>query len=319
MDEFTGATAALTTLSSIVEDDEAVQSSYVPNGLIRRLTQNESIIDHGNMSSPISNTSKGICLIVDISGFTRLSGAFCAKGNEGIDGLQKIVNGYMGELVSTIYEYGGDVIKFAGDALICLFESSSTQNGKIEVSLVYNMLLAISCAWKLKDQRTEELTVHIGISTGDIAFGMLGGHENCWDYLISGPCLMELSQCLDDAPSCRICLTSGSQAVIQSIKDLIAKGVEFYSNLSPAFISLEQLSSGNYLVSDILVNIKSQDEQNREFGSSLYDELTHLRGLPITNGIFTDSIRSCMEQFVPMPVTRSLKTSHSVDFIAEIR
>lgn len=65
------------------------------------------------------------CMIVDISGFTRLSGQFCAMGKAGIDKLQQATNGYLGDLVDIIYQYGGDIIKFAGDAIICIFVSDN--------------------------------------------------------------------------------------------------------------------------------------------------------------------------------------------------
>lgn len=54
-----------------------------------------------------SFTFKGIALLVDISGFTRLSGQYCELGKNGIDDLQRATNGYMGRLVEVIYFYGG--------------------------------------------------------------------------------------------------------------------------------------------------------------------------------------------------------------------
>ena len=88
----------------------------------------ETLIDYINSRvreelKPASFFIHGVCLLVDISGFTKLSGAFCALGKDGIDGLQRATNGYMGKLVEIIYSFGGDIIKFAGDAIICIFYS----------------------------------------------------------------------------------------------------------------------------------------------------------------------------------------------------
>jgi len=66
-----------------------------------------------------------VCLLVDISGFTKLSASYCEKGKVGIDGLQLVTNGYMEKLVQCIYAYDGDIIKFAGDAIICVFSNNS--------------------------------------------------------------------------------------------------------------------------------------------------------------------------------------------------
>lgn len=70
---------------------------------------------------PHSIFFQAVVLIVDISGFTRLSGQYCARGKDGLDDLQKATNGFIGQLVGIIYHYGGDIVKFAGDAIICIF------------------------------------------------------------------------------------------------------------------------------------------------------------------------------------------------------
>ncbi|RYG65307.1 hypothetical protein EON64_12215, partial [archaeon] len=78
--------------------------------------------------TPSSLFFHGFCLLADISGFTRLSGTFCAQGKLGLDGLQQATNGYMGRLVEVIYQHGGDIIKFAGDAIICVFLDRKTRS-----------------------------------------------------------------------------------------------------------------------------------------------------------------------------------------------
>ena len=57
-----------------------------------------------------------------------MSEKFCTGGKGGIDELQLATNGYMGKLVDVIYSYGGDIIKFAGDALICIFSNEDIQS-----------------------------------------------------------------------------------------------------------------------------------------------------------------------------------------------
>mmetsp|Transcript_31979 Transcript_31979/g.70463 ORF Transcript_31979/g.70463 Transcript_31979/m.70463 type:complete len:1525 (+) Transcript_31979:162-4736(+) len=89
--------------------------SFLPIRLIEQLTS------HKFESPPSSEFLQGVLLIVDISGFTRLSGRYCAEGRQGIDQLQAMINGFIGQLVETVYFHQGDIIKFAGDAIICLF------------------------------------------------------------------------------------------------------------------------------------------------------------------------------------------------------
>lgn len=286
---------------------------------------------------PFSVTMDGICLLVDISGFTRLSGSFCAQGKDGIDGLHLATNGFMGQLVEVIYAHGGDIIKFAGDALICLFvakkttihkkqntvfaaireegeelenieqesDSHSTEIDTLIGELTFSSqesaaenalhvcMRAMLCAVEVREICNETLTVHVGMSRGDICFGILGGHENRWDCLISGPCLFDLAQCLDDATS--------KQSVI-------SKAV--YDNLTAdclARVEVEALSSGNYRLLSVNPNV-----QTHIFGR--VEEVSDA-----TIAAYQDSqFISNLSRFVPFPVLAGFN-SGGLNYIGEIR
>jgi len=57
----------------------------------------------------------------DVSGFTNLSEKLAARGKEGQELLGSVLNRYMELLVKAIGKSGGDIFKFAGDALIALW------------------------------------------------------------------------------------------------------------------------------------------------------------------------------------------------------
>lgn len=57
-------------------------------------------------------------LFADISGFTPLTERMAAKGREGVEKLTYYLNQFFGELVSIVHKYGGDIVKFAGDAVL---------------------------------------------------------------------------------------------------------------------------------------------------------------------------------------------------------
>lgn len=255
------------------QDQKEISRCFVPELLIDHLT-------HVGIQGvkPSSFCVKGVCLLVDISGFTKLSGEFCSQGKNGIDGLQLATNGYMGLLVETIYAYGGDIIKFAGGAIVCIFPATltttlvSTPHGKIlrrslasisqyEVETIgkravdcFNtltpdsyasrisfggedgvsfkaneetevcpelVLRAMECADHLRRIETNKLTVHVAVSCGEMCFGILGGYENRWECLISGPCLQELSSCLDDAPSRSAVISAGCFEVLSSLGQVL--------------------------------------------------------------------------------------------------
>jgi len=59
-------------------------------------------------------------LFSDISGFTKLSVAFSKKGRVGPEYLTFCINRYMEQIINIIGANGGDIFKFAGDALMVI-------------------------------------------------------------------------------------------------------------------------------------------------------------------------------------------------------
>ncbi len=67
----------------------------------------------------------GTAVVVDISGFTTLSEQLAAAGREGTEQLIATLSRIFTVLLP-VTDDGGDVIKFAGDALFILFTGTST-------------------------------------------------------------------------------------------------------------------------------------------------------------------------------------------------
>lgn len=53
-------------------------------------------------------TFTGACMLADISGFSKFSGAMCSKGVSGLDDLREATNGFLGHIVKIVYEFHGD-------------------------------------------------------------------------------------------------------------------------------------------------------------------------------------------------------------------
>jgi class 3 adenylate cyclase len=77
----------------------------------------------------------GAVLVADISGFTPLTERLTKKGPGGIELLTKCINSYFDLIIGTVKAHGGDVIKFAGDAVICLFKRDGPEYGSPEERL----------------------------------------------------------------------------------------------------------------------------------------------------------------------------------------
>jgi hypothetical protein len=55
-----------------------------------------------------SITFTGACMLADISGFSKFSGAMCSKGVSGLDDLREATNGFLGHIVKIVYDFHGD-------------------------------------------------------------------------------------------------------------------------------------------------------------------------------------------------------------------
>ncbi|RYH20604.1 hypothetical protein EON65_22970 [archaeon] len=262
----------------------------------------------------------GVCLLVDISGFTRLSGEFCALGKEGIDSLQQATNGYMGKLVEVIYQHGGDIIKFAGDAIICIFVerdvrerlrmgidcrsgvlssegvnrfSASDNQCSVSVSVCKQ---AMVCAMSLREMCNSHLTVHVALSCGEMCFGIVGGHSDKFECLISGPCLMELSQCLDDTKSKEVASSA-------SFADVV--GTDVLTDFGGL-----KMASGNYLLRCMPShNLPPLQAESAEEEEAVVDYVI-MSSKP-------EYVR-LVNMFVPLPVSLAFE-SGGLKYLAEIR
>ena len=99
-------------MSEIIE----TLASYVPTLITRRLA-----IDPTRISEPASERFPAAVLFADISGFTALTEQLARGGPAGAEELTHLLNAYFDQLIDLIAGYGGDIVKFAGDALIALW------------------------------------------------------------------------------------------------------------------------------------------------------------------------------------------------------
>jgi class 3 adenylate cyclase len=62
-----------------------------------------------------------VVMFADISGFTKVGEACASKGIRGNEELAFCINRYMEGMVRNLGKYGGDIIKFVGDAMIIMW------------------------------------------------------------------------------------------------------------------------------------------------------------------------------------------------------
>ena len=124
-DHVTAELLSLHRQSTVIAHENAFRS-FVPLSVEHFLSLHSA---YHLLTAPHASPIEGAMLFVDMSGFTPLSERLSAQGMIGIEGLSKHLNHYFGSMVDIIHRYEGDVTKFAGDALMILFQADTQDAG----------------------------------------------------------------------------------------------------------------------------------------------------------------------------------------------
>ncbi|EGG14423.1 guanylyl cyclase [Cavenderia fasciculata] len=182
--------------------------SYVSNLVIKDLLASPNPIQ-----PPHSENFQSCVLFADISGFTALTERLSHHGQEGVELLTKNLNRYFESLIKIVKDFGGDIVKFAGDAVLCHWPTYG--------ELVNRVRTACECALTLQKKLHNFpvpggfLTLHIGIGCGDLTGLYVGGVNQKVEFLIAGEALHEAASCEKEAESGEIYI---SQACYDAVK-----------------------------------------------------------------------------------------------------
>src|SRR5437588_2186900 len=105
-------------------------TSYVPALILRRLA-----VDPSPLPLPHADTFLGSVLFADISGFTSLTERLAEHGRSGVEELTQMLNDYFGQIIKIVAAHGGDVVKFAGDALLALWQTEDASEDLTALTL----------------------------------------------------------------------------------------------------------------------------------------------------------------------------------------
>jgi class 3 adenylate cyclase/predicted ATPase len=139
-------------------------SAYIPRDRRHALARNETLPDH----------TSGAVLFADIAGFTPLTRAFAQTlgKKRGAEALLNLLNPLFEALIEPVHRYGGSVVGFAGDSIICWFDDHPHLADHVEPAA----MRAVAAGLAMQDGMTQfanvptgteiSLSVKAGISAG---------------------------------------------------------------------------------------------------------------------------------------------------------
>ncbi|HMA36463.1 MAG TPA: AAA family ATPase [Chloroflexia bacterium] len=164
----------------------ATLSSYVPPPVVRQLAA-----DPAPIPTPSAAHVPAAVLFADISGFTPLAERLARQSTAGAEELTAWLNAYFGRLIDQIVAYGGDLVKFAGDALLAIWAADEP--------LPVLAARAAACGLALPALRAAPGSVsgatprlRIGIGAGTVALLHLAGVKGRAEFVVAGAPLAEM-------------------------------------------------------------------------------------------------------------------------------
>ena len=220
-------------------------------------------------------TCHAAVLFVDLCNYSKITSTIAHRGAHV---LSSIVNEYLHRILQIVYKYGGDVIKFAGDAIIVIWYSTS------EVSLPMNVLIAAKCVLEMQHDAGEHpvrdtslhFRIHCGLSCGMLESEIYTArnHNNMQRlfHSVGGNSLVELSELVDLAKPGEVCVTNEVADHLLQFCKLIRRTDKFDT-------SYQILSTINY-DDDIMKAMddhieKSTSDQRSKRIKSLEEEFIH--------------------------------------------
>ena len=166
--------------------------SYVPSIVARRVSASD-----GAALEPAEDRFEAAAMFADISGFTPLTEFLAQRGPAGVEELSRMLNSYFGEMIDLIRDHGGDIVKFAGDALLAIWPAH-------DEDLATVTRRASQCALHVKrdlnDHEVAEgvrLSLKVNVGCGDLLAAYVGGQREQMRYLVAGAPLLQIRSMAD--------------------------------------------------------------------------------------------------------------------------
>ena len=186
-------------------------NSYVPVIIRQRLANSPE-----PLTAPEYQSLQAGVLLADISGFTRLTEELVRGGPRGVEKVSIALNDYFGRWIDIITQYGGDVVKFAGDALLAIWPADE-KTGGLRAAVLQATACALEAHNTLRGYQTAEgnpLVIRTGIAAGTVQAVHLGGMFERWEMLVVGEAINQVSVTMQQAAPGTIVLSQTAQELL---------------------------------------------------------------------------------------------------------
>ena len=155
---------------------------FVPAILTERLVRGGM-----EVAGPDGWRTSGVVLVIDITGFMALTERLAEHGPGGAETLAGILNASFGDVIDRIRAHGGDVVSFAGDAVIAVWPTTPDATAAAVNAAATSALESQRILEARPPVEGVQVRARAGIAIGAIWVGVVGGVRNEWRWVVGGP------------------------------------------------------------------------------------------------------------------------------------
>ena len=169
---------------------------------------------------PEPESFQAAILFADVSGFTALAARMAERGLAAAEELTAHLNTCFGETLRLVHQFGGDVEKFAGDALLAVFRAD-TEGMAAEAgdALRQATRRAAACARSIahaldgRQAGDVALGVHIGVGAGMLCTVHVDLSAGARAFVLLGEPFAQMALAAAQARNGEVCLSAAAQAL----------------------------------------------------------------------------------------------------------
>ncbi|MFQ5612469.1 MAG: tetratricopeptide repeat protein [Anaerolineae bacterium] len=195
-------------------------STYLPRYLVKL------IVEDPTPGQVTGSFRRGTVMFADVSGFTAMSEKLSALGKEGAEEITGIVNDYFDTMLEISDGYGGDLLKFGGDALLLFFEGADGPRRAVATGQAMQGAMS-RFAQVETSQGVFPLRMSIGMGSGPIFLASLGSAQNM-EYAVMGRTLANMAQAEDRATAGQVMVDRATREAAGDVAAFDPAGDDFW-------------------------------------------------------------------------------------------
>lgn len=157
----------------------------------------------GSMYRGVQESIDAGIMFCDVRGFTAMSEQLGAQG------VVRVMNDVFEIIEAEVLKYGGEILKFIGDALLIIFPTSScTEN--LAAHMIRSAVQSVLRVEEHGKKHNLSLSVGFGCHIGEVLYGNIGT-PNRLDFTVMGPAV-NLTSRLES-----MCKTLGAQLIVSPV------------------------------------------------------------------------------------------------------